>query len=157
MRFQHFQRSALQPPTIVKGEKSKERPMVLVSSCRKLRRSAKQRDTYRKAQIDLILGAFVGDPNGEKHLCEVVRDESVSRPLREQANTSCNEGSLSIARSLNQFKPAALGVLNLVLYSKLNLCKLCSNKCAFAISFGMVLDQNLEGFVASIFGYQPAW
>lgn len=86
----------------------------------------------------------------------ILRDESVSRPLSEQAQHGGDQESTAHTRGLEEVKPGFLGRLELKADGCLHLSKLGGNKLQAAITFSMVLGEDVLGFLGAVFGDQPA-
>lgn len=52
-----------------------------------------------KDTVDEELGSRVGDANSVEDLVEVVRDQTVTRPLREEGNSNDNPHALAVTRA----------------------------------------------------------
>ena len=81
---------------------------------------------------------------------DLLRDETVARPLAEKTNTSGDGDSLSVTWSLDQLGPLSLGVGNLVADTGLDLGKFGLNEDS-VLTLAMVFNQDFMSFVAAVF------
>lgn len=65
----------------------------------------------RKTQVDLILGPSGCDADRRQHFGEIVRDQSVAGPLREQAHTRCDKDTSAVDAAGDELLPWRLGAL----------------------------------------------
>lgn len=79
--------------------------------------------------IDEELRCWVRDANCVENLVEIIRDESISRPLRKECNRHDNAQALSIARGGYERLPTNISVnCSIEFYCSLDLLEFVLNK-----------------------------
>ena len=91
----------------------------------------------------------VADHNED--LAQVEGDEGIPGPLSEQSHGSSKRCSASHSRCGDHIPPGLLGDFGFQMDGGLDLYHLGLDEYGFAVSFSMVLDENLESFFSSVF------
>ena len=108
--------------------------------------------------VDEELGEGVFDTDGFENLVEVVRNQPVSGPLREEGETDDDPHTTTVSRSSEERLPSN-GVLDRTIHldSGLDLLILVLDKRILVIPIGMVISQNLERLLVPLLMNQPTW
>lgn len=80
-----------------------------------------------------------------------VRDQSVARPLREQTEERGNEQTPTHTRRAEHVAPGLLGLFQLDLDGTLDLGHLGLDDERLAVALGVVLGEDVKGFVVAVF------
>ena len=122
-------------------------------------KSAGDRDDERengKATVETELGVSISDVDGLVDIGRVVRNEAVTRPLREQTEGCQKHKSVSVAAGLKKVEVRrSLLVQELKAESFLDLSVLKLDSRIVDISVGVVLAKDSKGFFISLFRNQP--
>lgn len=84
----------------------------------------------------------------------VVRQQCVAAHLSEESEKCGDEYSATHTRGTHHIQPRLLGVLHLKFDGRSDLRHLGLYEDGIGITFGMILDQNSEGFVIAVFADQ---
>ena len=126
----------------------------------------------RISQINHWFGVGIRNSNHVQNLAEVetskcqktfqviyykiyLRDQGIATPLCEQSHGCRDQGTSSHSWSGDHVSPRLFTGISLQDDDSLNLSDFCSGEYRFLVTFGMVFDQNIESFFASIFRNQP--
>lgn len=85
---------------------------------------------------------------------DLLRNETVARPLAEKTDTRGDGDSLPVTWSLDQLGPLPLGIGNLVADTSLDLGKFGLNEDS-VLTLTVILDQDFMSFVAAVFRHEP--
>lgn len=106
--------------------------------------------------VDLELGVGICDTNSIHDILEVVRDEAVARPLREQTGSHDQQESVAVTPGGDELPPAgAPGRVGLELDGLLDLLVLELDERVGGITVGMVLGKDLQGLLWLVLGHEP--
>lgn len=94
---------------------------------------------------------MIRDADGFKHLCEVVRHQSIVRPWRKQRNTCGNKDASSVSRRLQKLDPLSLQVGHLVLDALSDLLDFHMHEIGLD-AFAVVFDEDVLRFLVAALG-----
>lgn len=89
-------------------------------------------------------------PHQRQQVVQVVADQRVSAPLREQAEQRRKDGAAAHAGAAHQVQPGLLAVLELELERRLDLHHLGAREVGAGVAFGVVLDQDGQRFFVPV-------
>jgi hypothetical protein len=102
--------------------------------------------------IQLSLEIRVGVANELQQVVQVVADECVAGPLREEAEEAANKHALAHAGGRHHFEPGALRVEQFDADGGLDLSHFGADELGARVAFGVVVDEDAVGFFAFVFG-----
>jgi hypothetical protein len=105
--------------------------------------------------VDLELHVGVGDTDGVEHTGDIVRDETVARPLGEQTSREQDKKPVAIALGLEKLEPASLLSLLLNGDGLLDLLILEHDEFVFSVAFGVKLGKDGKGALGLALGDVP--
>lgn len=118
----------------------------------------------RDAHVDLLHLGAVREADHLEQVAEVVRDERVAGPLREEAEHHGDEEAAAHARGAEEIEPATQarpgggrggGDLALDLEGGVDLCELGLDELGVWVAFCVVLGQDRVGFLEAVVGGEP--
>lgn len=109
----------------------------------------------RQTTVDLELSILAGDTDGVEDNSEVVRNQSVTGPLREQTSSHQQEKTMPVTLGGNKLTPSAGcdGLFEGNSLSDLGVLEL--NERILFVTIGVVLGENLEGGLWLVLGHEP--
>jgi len=106
--------------------------------------------------VDQKLDGGVGDTNTIEHLVEVVRDETVTRPLGEEGEGNDDPHALPVSGVLVEGLPADVGGNGAVEFDGgLDFVELVADERILVVAIGVVVGQGLEGLCLTTLGDEP--
>jgi len=109
-----------------------------------------------RGHVELLLEQAVVLADHGEEVAEVVRDERVAGPLREEAEEAADEHAAAHAGRANQVHVRALRVLQLDLHRRLHLRELGLDELRLGVALAVVLGQDVERLLAAVLADQPA-
>lgn len=91
-----------------------------------------------------------------KNIGQVVRYQSVAAPLSKETEEHRNQHSLSHTLRAYQVHPRLIRILEFHFNGGLNLRELGGDNDGVSVTFSMILYENVERFLSSVLGDQPA-
>ena len=106
--------------------------------------------------VDLLDVGRILEADEGQEITEVVRDERVAGPLGEETEHGGDEETATHTGRLEQVTPRPLGCVELELDRRLHLHEFGLDELDTAVSLAVVLDQDVLGLLAAVFGDEPA-
>ena len=126
--------------------------ILVVRSESLMRRTNQEKDVPSDEQLD----SGVGDTDGLEDIIEVVRDKTVSRPLREEGDGDDNPHTLPVSRSRDKSLPAD-GLLNFTveLNGSPNFLVLVLDQGIFGVTIGVIVGEGLQSLLMATLADEP--
>jgi hypothetical protein len=107
--------------------------------------------------VDDKLGIRVFDTNTIKHTGDIIRHETVSRPLREQTSGDQDEKPVAVALGFEKLQPASLISLLLESDGLFDFLKLKFHKLVLDVAFSVDFCEHIQGLLVLALGDVPTW
>jgi hypothetical protein len=109
------------------------------------------------AAVDTELSLGIRHPNTIHDVLQIVRDQPVAAPLREEADGSDDADPLAVAFGFEEIGPTRLAALFVELNGGLDFGVLELHEFVVLIAFAVPVRKDVQGFFVAVFVAEPAW